>query len=640
MPDRRFIRVLTDSSDGKRLLLVNHYEIPYVGAASLTAFSAGDTVTGSTSGATGTVKRVITLSTATGTLLVTLDKTDGVTEAADFVSTENIQVSAVTKAQVGATGGYPVYQQQMSITSVDNPNNGVVIDDRGAMSTRFTEGSPTFDSFGKMQVTSDQVLSEYISKYDLQNHLWFDEVTIGAALAHEPDHRGTVLTCTTTSGAAATRTSHLYHPYVLGVSQSVEMTVACGDSGKVGSYRLWGYGDDDDGLFFVLNETSFEVLIRSTATGVIAEDVIHQNLWNMDRLDGSNNPIFNISGHTLDVTKDVIYWVDLQWLGAGRVRFGVIIEGERIVAHESYHSNKVVRSYMRSADLPIRIQNKNIATTGSSSEIRYWGFVVKSSSGVFPSTRSSSVTLFPDDPIGLSKPGGSSRQKRIFNYSEGRPLVSLRPKDTSNGSVNRNVCMPKSISVSNLSNAHMNIGVLRAPILVGSSWSPVSAEGGCECDSSGELATTHSGTEIATFCLSPNSSKDIPLDTVFNLRCDKVILAADGINQSLFQYSFVASILSDSIIGDFSAENLSFSTQTITRASGNFTTDGYVVGDGLHIKDSLSNDGYYIISAVGSTTMAVESSQTFTTENNTSGVTLTSGPTGNAASAITVSDLT
>jgi len=53
--------------------------------------------------------------------------------------------------------------------------------------------------------------------------------------------------------------------------------------------------------------------------------------------------------------------------------------------------------------------------------------------------------------------------------------------------------------------------------------------------------------------------------------------------------------------------NLQFtaSTKTITRASGDFSTDGYTSGDVIYVRGSTSNDGRYTVNTVGTTTMTV-----------------------------------
>tara|TARA_R100001463_G_scaffold71880_3_gene125762 strand:- start:5568 stop:6599 length:1032 start_codon:yes stop_codon:yes gene_type:complete len=62
---------------------------------------------------------------------------------------------------------------------------------------------------------------------------------------------------------------------------------------------------------------------------------------------------------------------------------------------------------------------------------------------------------------------------------------------------------------------------------------------------------------------------------------------------------------------------ISISGSTITRASGNFTTDGFIVGDLIRIIASTNNTGTYTVSEVGTTTMVV--TQPLTTEGSFSG---------------------
>ena len=53
--------------------------------------------------------------------------------------------------------------------------------------------------------------------------------------------------------------------------------------------------------------------------------------------------------------------------------------------------------------------------------------------------------------------------------------------------------------------------------------------------------------------------------------------------------------------------NLAFtaSTKTITRASGDFSSDGYASGDPIYVRGSTSNDGRFTVNTVGTTTMTV-----------------------------------
>jgi len=60
-------------------------------------------------------------------------------------------------------------------------------------------------------------------------------------------------------------------------------------------------------------------------------------------------------------------------------------------------------------------------------------------------------------------------------------------------------------------------------------------------------------------------------------------------------------------IGDLSGDTPSFATtSTITRSTGSFITDGFVVGGQVTVQDSTSNDGTYVLTGVTATTLTVE----------------------------------
>jgi hypothetical protein len=146
------------------------------------------------------------------------------------------------------------------------------------------------------------------------------------------------------------------------------MTIVLSDSGKAGNLRQWGYMDDSDGLFFELNGQTLNVVVRNSTSGTVQETRIPQSQWSSNRVNGEGGT-FNINNAILDVTKDNIYWIDFQWLGAGRVRFGVYINGLKIVCHEVQNTNKSPRPYMRSGSLPIRYRCENTGVTSGVSSI-------------------------------------------------------------------------------------------------------------------------------------------------------------------------------------------------------------------------------------------------------------------------------
>ncbi len=135
---------------------------------------------------------------------------------------------------------------------------------------------------------------------------------------------------------------------------------------KTGLRQRVGYFNDNNGIFFQVNDTTKSFVIR-TFTGGSASDArtVNQADWNGDKLNGTGP-----SGLTLDVTKTQIFFTDMEWLGVGNVRVGFIINGQYVVCHTFQNANIGTNVYMQTALLPVRYEITNTAATASSSTMK------------------------------------------------------------------------------------------------------------------------------------------------------------------------------------------------------------------------------------------------------------------------------
>ena len=257
-------------------------------------------------------------------------------------------------------------QVQLShIASAENPENVLVVDSRGAASVRFTEGQPIMSAYGSLKTEAEHQLGVYESSLDSYDDLFSVVTSNGGTSTYDAVKSSTVLATNTTSGSSVSRTTNRYHYYLPGSSNLARISVACGDSGKIGNKRRWGVFDDNDGIYFELDGTDLQVVIRSSTSGSVVNSIIPRSAWT-DKLDGTG-----ISEVVLDVTKVNNYWADYTFSGAGRVRFGVYEpNGNRLVAHTILVGNTYPYPMIRSGTLPLRTENINISSTGSTSELR------------------------------------------------------------------------------------------------------------------------------------------------------------------------------------------------------------------------------------------------------------------------------
>lgn len=504
-----FLRVLPDST-GKRLPMTVLVEMTYDNGT--VDFVYGDVVVGVTSGMTGTILRVEG-NTSSGELHILIP--DPVPVAPAFIVGENLQVNGSTRAKA-AHVGYPFYFQQNSLSGGNDPTNLLNIDKGGAAYVRFPEGSNQYDAYGKLQVSQQFIDAEYTHQHYFDTDRMSASIVGTGAVSHIPLSGGLLLSVGTDNGALSEVVSHQYHPFRKGQSKLVEFTVAVGDAGKANVKRKWGYGDDNDGLYFCQVGTTFNVQQKSSVSGTVVSTYIPQSEWNGDRLDGTNS-VFNKSGILLDLTKVILYWIDIQYPG-GTVRFGCDIEGERILCHSFHHFGIITAPYMRTATLPIYFEAVNEGASASTSEMRVWSTVVKTEGA--PDTISHKNFAYRATTYNL-------------NSSSTVPIFSIRSKQYINSIVNHKSSYPRSLSILSVS-APAVIEIIKNPTtLTTPTWAMTDGiKSGLEFD---EAATVIAGGDkIFSTIIDTIGVQYIDLKDIFNSRDDAVRRHFNDANSEMY----------------------------------------------------------------------------------------------------------
>jgi len=362
--ERRYTRIPPESS-GDRVSMSMFLEVGYQSANA--QFFEGDLVTFGTSGIEGTVAFVRADTANAGIILLDIDDTS---RENNVIPTTGETISIAGQAAALASNSYyDIYQNKFTLASGENPQNVQLVDNDGAAYMRFTEGPAQLDAFGRLRASQPTIVGHYTFTRELSPIDVLPEITGSATISHDANAGAVLLSCTTASGDVAQYTTNLYHPYFPGISQNVLMTVYVGDSGKANVVREWGYFNDNNGVFFRLSGTTLSVVKRSNTSGTPVDQVIAQSAWNVDRANGTGG-LTNKSLVNIDVTKINLYWIDFEWLGGGRVRWGMYSDGRRIVLHEENYGNTISSPYMKSGSLPMRWRQENTGASGSTSEFR------------------------------------------------------------------------------------------------------------------------------------------------------------------------------------------------------------------------------------------------------------------------------
>jgi hypothetical protein len=456
--ERNYLRVPPDSS-GKRVRLKHSAQLAYTGKTLGYQWKPDNYYTLVTSGWEIHVHEIHETSTTSGYLDISYDGNAEFNNLAP-ASGEGIRDQATNQVIATAGAVIDVYNNTTNIVGFENPTNGLDIDNTGSANIRFYEGNPQLDAFGKLRVSGATLLGEYVFSSSILPTQFAGVVRNGGTVTWDNLSRAVVLTNTTANDSDTSHTSNTYHHYFPGSSQLFIGTVALGDTGKMGLMREWGMFDDKNGFYFMQDDGVMGVGIRSNVTGSIQNVFIPKSDWNVDRADGTGR-----SQMILDVTKDNIYWIDVQWLGAGRVRFGTYYNGQRVVLHEYYHGNNFAYPLTAMGSLPVCLHQMNMTATGSVSEMRAWCMAVWTESNLDVRTSASSSL--------------QSFSKTVSTNDTYVYMGTLSPRENlPNGQPNRSLYWPTEIEASGWDTvtgapAIFEMEIYAEPVLSGLTWQSV-----------------------------------------------------------------------------------------------------------------------------------------------------------------------
>ena len=324
-------------------------------------------------------------------------------------------------------GGAPMQVPCHHLSCSVDPTHLQIVDARGQAFVRSAEGSATIDSWGNARTAEQNMLSAYDFAVNGMDDLFTDTLQNNGNITHNTNKKCIVLSVDSSSGSYAERMTNRYHYCLPGVGINCVFSVMAGDTGKEGNTRMFGYGDDKNGLFFAMIGETINIIVRSDATGSVVDTVIPQSEWNGDKLDGTG-----VSSFILDPSKLQLMFIDFSWLGTGIARFGAYTQdGSRWVCHTHDNAGSSSFPYMTTGTLPIHFENKNTEATSSGSEFYIYGATVYNSS----------VTNFTFWRF-VSSSGS------LKSVSTQTPILSMKPKLVlDNGVDNRVGLYPETISV-------------------------------------------------------------------------------------------------------------------------------------------------------------------------------------------------
>jgi hypothetical protein len=304
-------------------------------------------------------------------------------------------------------------------------------------------------SKNRLQVSRQEIVLFSNTLYSRDTEVWDSAVSNNATVTYDSLEGCTVLTATNDINSEAITQSTRVMPYVPGRGMEVSLAVQYNDD-TLGIRRRVGVFDELNGMYFEQDETGeYYVVIRSNTSGSPVNIRVARSNWNGVKLDGTDP-----NGITATANAIQLFVIEYDWYGAGEVKFNYVIDGYKHTVHTFSHANILTSTYMRTPNLPVRYEIKNITGAAGTHELQKWGV---------------SVIQEGDSGTNLGRPAN------IINAVGGTtlgaagvfgPVVAIRLKSTRLGGV----VTPNAYQAVSTSNALMYHRLTSNPTLTGGTW--------------------------------------------------------------------------------------------------------------------------------------------------------------------------
>lgn len=423
------------------------------------------------------------------------------------VTSGNITVSGNVNANVsgnvGVTGNVNVTQGTDPWVVSGNVNATL----QGTSTVAFN--APATDAFGRLRVSEPFTLFDTNQRY--YDHGQFDSSTSGTAtVAYQANSSTFTLSVGTGSGDSIIRETTRVFPYQPGKSLLI-LNSFCMNTPKANLRQRVGFFGAQNGIYFEVDGTTLNMVIRSYTSGGIVEDRIAQSSWNGDRLNGAGGAT-NPSGINLNPALDQIFWADVEWLGVGSVRVGFIINGTYYICHTFNHANIVgnTTTYMTTATLPIRYEITNTGTTASTSMMRQICCTVISEGGY--------------TNYGVTEAAGTGiSEKRLSLANTFYPVVSIR---LAPGRLD-SIVLPSQADFLSTSVNYYQYKLLLNATLTGATWTGTSQTGSVQYDT-GATAVT-GGTQVQSGFVSARDQVELSALSFFQFQLGRTLAGTSDV---------------------------------------------------------------------------------------------------------------
>ena len=445
---------------------------------------------------------------------------------------------AITSGEIHVMSGHVnTYVQSGNINIL---NSGTVVSNTNPFPVTYVAsgGSSTLpvsfaggstDAFGRLRVSNPFTLFDSQHRYQI-NDKWNYVTSGGAATVYDTNGSLVNLNTNLASGSQVVAETKRVMPYQPGKSLLIYSTFTMTNVQENQRQRV-GYFGAQNGIYFEMDGTTANFVLRSYITGGVQETRKSKGTWNVDNLDGTGPSGYNLS----NFNNSMIFYIDIEWLGVGDVRVGFVLNGQYVHCHTFKHTpvggNPISGTYMTTACLPLRYEITNTGTVTASGNLKQICNSVISEAGYEGFSRRYNVDL-------------GTNSKRLVDDDVLYPIISLR---LASGRLD-SVIVPSNLNAIVTSNQDVQYRIVLNPTLQsGTSW-VTHYNGNVQYDLSSTGILSGTGTNVIGGYINKAGSLDITTINEFNFQIGRTI---NGVSD-VFTLAMAAPTANTDILADLS----------------------------------------------------------------------------------------
>lgn len=248
----------------------------------------------------------------------------------------------------------------------DEPNlydlhKALTYDAEGKPSLRTLDSQAGYTSKNRIKISDYQTDFFNTFQYGKETDVWDESTTLGGSATWNTNTNWVDMAVGSTQGSKVIRQTRNVMRYIPGRSSTLTYAVRF-QTPVTGIRRRIGLFDENNGFYFedagVIGADGlpeYNVVVRTSTSGVLTETRVPRSQWNGDKLDGSG-----VDSITADPTKSQMVSFEYEWYGAGQIIIGWVINGYTHIIHTFNHANIASLPWSSTPFLPIRLELENL----------------------------------------------------------------------------------------------------------------------------------------------------------------------------------------------------------------------------------------------------------------------------------------